>query len=346
MAKTSKKFSRNEYDLLGAKNLIINGALDFWQRGTNVNAQSAYGPDRFFGNSASGFFSRVDTNDAFTGASLKAIGFEYAVNAEQTVGGGVIAQRVEAKFLRDELNVGDKAVFSFYATSATANATGVSISLLIPDAEDNHSSTTRLVLNAGGNNVSYAPLGSLRDRSVGFDRFNYVFTITQDMLDRGLGIEIGGDFENGDGLLAGTFVVTGVMLHKGAEVIPFKRAGNNYAEELQLCQRYFEKTFGLDVRPNNGGATTFVDSNRVTRGILSNAGGWNVPFLVEKRIIPTMARYGNSSAFWLYWVNNTTTAFSSAINITASSTRNATVSQQAVSSVASFEGHWTADAEL
>lgn len=285
-------------------NAIINGAFDYWQRGTNVNALSAYGPDRFFGNSASGFFSRFDQNDAFAGAALQAIGFDYGVYSEQTVGGGVISQRIES-LMMEMFDVGEKVTLSFYAASASVNATGVMVSLLTANVKDDFSSTTRLELNAGGGTANDFAiyLGDLLDRSVAFTRYTYTFTITEAMK-RGLAIEILGDTRVAGqaGFLSHINAITGVMLNSGNKPPKFYRAGGNKIGELQLCQRYFQKTYNIDVPVGATGSVGAVGAFR-QRALDNLAQGkvhFNWKFPVVMRSVPVCNTYswgtGNSDS--------------------------------------------------
>lgn len=141
--------------------------------------------------------------------------------------------------------------------------------------------------------------------------------------------------------------ISDVALHVGEQPIVFDKLMRDYATELKLCQRYYEKSFSLSVKPSNGTSSLdIIDYGNVSRGISSNAGSWIEIFLIEKRVVPSMTKYGSSGGNWIFWSNNTTRVEGGNINISSSSTRTFNVSQQATTNIVSFEGHWTANAEL
>lgn len=80
------------------------------------------------------------------------------------------------------------------------------------------------------------------------------------------------------------FRITGVMLNEGIEALPFSLAGGNYANELQLCQRYFERPgFASGTVFPNDGADFIARSYQV-----GSSASIGVQFKVSKRIEPTM----------------------------------------------------------
>ena len=263
-----------------ARNLFINGDLNNWQRGTNVNALSAYGPDRFFGNSASGFFSREDGGSA---SALAATGFKYAVNAEQGAGGGSYAQRIESIFFED-IAIGTKLTVSYYAASANVNATGTLLQLRTPDTTDNYSSSTVIILNPGGGTDydSGHYMGDLEDRNVKFNQYKYTFEMTADMK-RGLQVGVAGDLRvNGiNGWLANTYVLTGLQLTEGQAPLNFRLSGRDAVEELRLCHRYYFNKFSCFIAgyDNNAFGT-----------------GCSIPHPVTMRTTPVSAFLGVSFA--------------------------------------------------
>ena len=84
-----------------------------------------------------------------------------------------------------------------------------------------------------------------------------------------------------------TFYITGVQLEKGSTATSFDY--RPYGTELQLCQRYYEKSFNTDTAPTNGLVSylKFTSSAITTTGAYGNS----PPFAVEKRTNATITCY-------------------------------------------------------
>jgi hypothetical protein len=102
------------------------------------------------------------------------------------------------------------------------------------------------------------------------------------------------------GTSGATFYITGVQLEKGSTATSFDY--RPFGTELQLCQRYYEKSFNLETAPANGATTTGFASGVQTRYRIDwsasfTAGTVNTPqmFIVPKRATPTITQYGNST---------------------------------------------------
>jgi hypothetical protein len=87
-----------------------------------------------------------------------------------------------------------------------------------------------------------------------------------------------------------TFYITGVQLEKGTVATPFDY--RQYGTELALCQRYYEKSYNIDVVPGavtsngvftNGGLTNMAPANYATRA--------STIYKVTKRATPTVTTY-------------------------------------------------------
>ena len=88
------------------------------------------------------------------------------------------------------------------------------------------------------------------------------------------------------------FYLTGVQLEVGSQATAFDY--RDFGRELALCQRYYEKSYNIDVAPatNTPAGLTYasVGSNLVP----NNYGFMTMVFKVTKRINPTMVIYSSS----------------------------------------------------
>ena len=139
-----------------------------------------------------------------------------------------------------------------------------------------------------------------------------------------------------------TFYITGVQLEKGTTATSFDY--RSFGTELQLCQRYFEKSFNTNTVPANGGASTFLTNEGLWGGYSSNGAPYGACFYfkVNKRTSPTMGAYGNSSSHW--YANGGFGANAAAF--VGVGTQGCVIGQQQVGGLSLTAGHWTASAEL
>jgi hypothetical protein len=96
------------------------------------------------------------------------------------------------------------------------------------------------------------------------------------------------------GTLNATWYITGVQLEVGSVATPFER--RDYGTELQLCQRYFFKTFGGSTKPdqNVGTAGSYVMPQVV--GASTTQNGITVSLPVAMRAQTTITTYNPSAA--------------------------------------------------
>jgi hypothetical protein len=142
-----------------------------------------------------------------------------------------------------------------------------------------------------------------------------------------------------------TFYITGVQLEVGSVATPFER--RPYGTELALCQRYYEKSYSINVAP---GTNTSLGSAWIMGS--SNGGadiGASVKFSVPKRAAPTMSFWTNagSSGNWSYersGASGTVTATATAIGESSVLIEANDIGANYTSALAF--GHWVASAEL
>ena len=142
-----------------------------------------------------------------------------------------------------------------------------------------------------------------------------------------------------------TFYITGVQLEVGSTATSFDY--RPYGTELQLCQRYFEKSYdtgtAVGTNTSTGAVYNYASTDQYSSLVAS------VPFKVEKRAAPTMTGYqtGGTSGSWAYGRSGATGTATVNFYDTGTSrfTQYMTIGASAYAS-AYCVGHWTASAEL
>jgi hypothetical protein len=140
------------------------------------------------------------------------------------------------------------------------------------------------------------------------------------------------------GTSGATFYITGVQLEKGSTATAFDY--RPYGTELSLCQRYYEKSYDIEVVP--GTATTTGGVNLIRA---DGSGGLSVPFTVPKRATPTVTVYATSDGTSGQVRDNAAGANRTA-TIASIGQRNAVVAAAAAAISAGFSFHYVSSAEL
>ena len=139
---------------------------------------------------------------------------------------------------------------------------------------------------------------------------------------------------------ANNFRLAQVQLEVGDRATPFKF--RQFTDELTLCQRYYEKSYGVDIAPGTATQQPGAVFEWSTRNIAGSSVGFH--FRVEKRSAPTVVLYnpeaGTSGSIQDQVANRTGTANTPNTKGVAYTT----ITGSATSSWCRF--HWTADAEL
>jgi hypothetical protein len=141
-----------------------------------------------------------------------------------------------------------------------------------------------------------------------------------------------------------TFYITGVQLEKGSTATSFDY--RPYGTELALCQRYYEKSYSIDVVPGtNTGVGMF------TLGGSSNTGSnliFPLRWKVEKRAAPTVTGYTNSGTSGSFDYGRNGASGSATVNIDNISTSGARgyVGIGSAWVVGYVEGQYTSVSEL
>jgi hypothetical protein len=248
-------------------NVIINGAFDFWQRGTSFGTATSgnYYPDRgIFVNNGSGFVVNITRESFTTGTTLGNNESEFFYRYNQTTAGTsatittAYAQRIE--------NI-----------RTLANKT-ITISAYIKT--DTPRSLNFLVGFAAGTGGSGAPAsitGPSFTTSTSWQRYSFTTTIpslTGATLGAGNNMSLQIRAANN---ITQTIDVWGVQLEEGSTSTPLRRNAISLQGELAACQRYY-------YRQTSGAAGQhFANGNNQS----TTVGAFLNTFPVAMRIAPT-----------------------------------------------------------
>jgi hypothetical protein len=359
----------SEQVLAGRKNLIINGAMQVAQRGTQVTGATTidyFTCDRFkffIGNLGTWTVDQsTDSPNGFSN-SLKLT----ATTADASPASGdyaVLVQYIEAQNLQHlAFGTSDakQLTLSFWVKS---NKTGNATFELIQVDSNRHISKSYSI-NAA-DTWEYKTISIPADTSGNINN------------DSGQGFEIdwwvnsGSNFTGGShpatwttqvnanrnpsnigvgGATSDYFAITGVQLEVGSVATPFEH--RSYGEELALCQRYYEKSWNQGEAPsttntNNDGVHIY--GGNATATTTSYIGTGSAIFKVEKRVEPTVTVYDlatprNTNKSHRFKLGDAGTNNSN-ITIDTIGTRSFNGYSSGTSAATGVIFHWVADAEL
>ena len=247
------------------KNRIINGAFGIWQRGTTSSSNNAYLADRWI-NATGSTITASRSTDVPTG-------FQYSISLSGT-SFPQTNQRMESVNCTDL--VGQNVTISFWAKQTSgAGAGSLGVQLYYASASDNFASLVQI-----GSTQTFTG-------TTGWVQYSATFTSLPAQVVNGLQVVL---YANTAG--AATWLLTGVQLEKGVTATSFDY--RPLGTELQLCQRYFEKSVSIDTAILTNTVATFYGNmqSSIANGI------WylTIPFKVTKRVAPTVTTYPYTTA--------------------------------------------------
>ena len=347
------------------RNMIINGAMQIHQRGTTAagGATNIYTPlDRWQLVQGSSFdFDVTATINSTTVNTSK--GFQTALtitpDSTKTPTGsenGTIAYRLEG-FDCQRLQQGgaDAHTFtlSFYAKAV--NKTGIySVCCIKKDAGGSGRYQVKeftLTTSWVRQEITFEADTTALIRNSNAGDLNFYFNMTSGPDDlvapttawvAGGGIAASTNQVNFMDSTSNEFHMTGVQLEIGSVATPYDH--RTFGQELAACQRYYEKSYGINVTP---GATNDKNGTYRPRHPSAGTNGVNIWFKVTKRAVPTIVFYAAVSGN----TGKITNMSGGASDITCS-TESYVGESEVVANYTStggetnVEGHWTAESEL
>lgn len=297
---------------LDLKNKIINGAMDFWQRGASaVTVSNSYTADRwaFVKSMATSTFTVGRSTDIPTTAFGQASLWVRCQAAQASVASSeyaYIEQRIEGNILRTFAS--KKMVLKFWVKSSVAGTYSV--------AFKNSASSKTLTKTYTINSANTWEQKTIRMQHDASGTWAY---------DTGIGLRVyftlcagtsqiisAGSWQNGDfagaigqanfaSTLSNDFLLTDVVMvedNDGQTRNPdFMYAGRTYFEELALCRRYFSKSFRQDIAAANN--LTILEDAVPGLGTYSTSASFNtfgIVFPQVMRIPPSVTYYNPFSA--------------------------------------------------
>ena len=250
------------------KNVLINGAMDWWQRGTSFAATPAnftYMSDRWYWIGA--------TASVIQETSIVPTNFRYAIKATATgTTQPVFGQTIETANCYQL--AGQTVTLSAWV--ATSNASDVTLRLEFSTSVDNPSNGTWTTITSTSGSNSVSATSTMARRSL-------VFSVPANALSLRVTIYTSGNVSSGT-----TLTMTGAQLELGSVATAFSRAGGSIGGELTLCQRYYYRATSAVVNVwfgvgNAGASNAFypmVSYKTTMRSSLSsidysNLGWWN-----------------------------------------------------------------------
>lgn len=335
---------------LGSKlgeNLILNPLFDLWQRGSSFVsiANGAYGPDRFLYAKVGTMVHDLNKSTDIPANSLATYSAFLNVTTAQPLLGvadaSLFEQRIEGYNLR---KIKGKYFFLSFLVKASKIGTycvsfrnGAANRSYVAEYTVNQANTwekksirvkfdstgTWAYDNSIGMMVSFVQAAgtSFQTTAGSWQAGNFLSTVNQ---------------VNAVDAINNEFRVTQVQLHEGIDEIPFSEILRDIETEIELCQRYYEKSYELDVKHGtitSVGFTRETDTNSDFRT--------TVVFKVRKRAIPIPKMYS-------YTTGSVDTMNTNSGDVAVTYSGVGTVSFEVLSNIAATHRgwHWTADSEL
>ena len=262
--------------IAGAKNALINGAFDYWQRGTSGFSQGgSYNADRWKCYYDGAGATIAITQQSLAGA-ITGVDSPYFWQAAQTVAGSGATVNLLYQLIENvQTYSGQNIVLSFWCKSDSTR------SMLTPTGTQNFgsggSSSVGVTFTAASNNPA--------NITTAWQRFSFTASVpsvsgktigSSSYLEIDLKLPINAVHTTG---------VAGVQLEVGSVATAFSRAGNTLQGELAACQRYYLR-YSTSVANGLMASSAFTINSTIGVGIFA--------FPVEMRVAPTnSADYGN-----------------------------------------------------
>lgn len=281
--------ARAAVNLATAKtNILINGGMDFWQRTiasvASTGTPSYQNVDRWQLETGGAGSANITRSTDLPGQQWGS----YSIMFTQVGSGATshrIWQRIEAANIAPY--IGQVVTLSYWAKTSVVNVNTASQTIFIVPV------TTPDVWPS--ENTSATEILSLSEASGAFTagqwkRFSYNLLVPASAV-RGLGIGILGIGDTA----SHTWNFAGITLTPLGAPTQLVRAAPTIGQEFSLCQRYYEKSYDMDIAPGSAG-TAGAHSTGILNGVTSANTVGAVIYKVTKRIAVAPTFYSTTGA--------------------------------------------------
>ena len=209
-----------------SKNWVINGGMDFWQRGASTATNGNYGADRWWLSHAQ---TTASLNSSADGAGFVA---QLLLTTRAAGGNGSVSMKQPFETLNARLLAGKTVTLSFLAQRGVILSQGWMRAMITWGTGTDQKDPT-----GGASLQQIVPVTSIPNGS--YQRFSFTFAIPATATS--LQVLIGMFDDNGVTFTLpnnSPLFIKEVMLNEGPVAAPFERAGGTIGGELALCQRY------------------------------------------------------------------------------------------------------------
>lgn len=250
----------SEFNAAG-KNIVINGGMDIWQRGTSFassNSTYVFTADRWE-IVRHGYHLGMTVSRQTAGLD----GFRYCARIQRDSGNTSTNNlQFQTSFETSEVLpfINKTMTISFYARkSSTASANSLNAQIIAGTGTD------QAMKNYTGGTVAFQQTFTLTDS---WQRFSFSGSVLSPYTEFGIWF---GYTPSGTAGAADYVELTGVQIEQGSVATSFTRAAGNIQGEISACQRYYEKL-----------GTVRFDT--------ASTGDWyhSIPYKVSKRIAPAI----------------------------------------------------------
>ena len=251
---TVNLFTSSTLSRAAGKNIIINGGMDVWQRGTSFSIAAstypAWSADRWLTSTNANqacTLSRQATGDTTNLPSIQ-YALRYQRNSGQT-GTGTLALVQNVETANTIPLAGKPVTLSFYARrGANYSAASNALTIFLTTG----TGTDQNYFGGGYSGSAYPVSGQTATLTTTWQRFTYTGTFDSTATECFVYF---GFTPTGTAGAADYFEVTGVQVEVGSTATTFSRTGGTIQGELAACQRYYQRAQNTSVFAGYGFGT-------------------------------------------------------------------------------------------